>query len=162
MSGWIPRLKDIMAVAAVPLVAMTMDLIGAEQAEAQDCNGYSSGVSSENASRGWTATWFDDFNSFDTSKWNKIESLQNNWSPGINVPSKAWTGDGKLHITSVWDQTNGVYLSGQITTKPLWLIGNGVDLTPVPDNHALAAYREGGTQKSSTGFSLKYGRMNSA
>ena len=148
-----------MGLLRVLLVAVALSFVGVARATAQSCNGSSSGVSAENAGRGWTATWFDDFDFFDTSKWNNVESLQNNWSPGINVPSHAWTGDGKLHITSTWEETRGIYLSGQVTTKPSSAIGNGVDPTPVPDSHPLAGFREGGTQTASAGFSFKYGRI---
>ena len=150
----------MMSVKAVLLVAVALSLVGAGEAKAQtqDCNGYSSGVSAVNASRGWTTIWEDDFNTgtLDISRWTKLESVQNNQSPGINVPSKVTTpGDGKLHIGTEWNQAQGRYLSGFVTTRP----AHSSFLEPVPDDHPLQALREGGTQPASQGFSFKYGRI---
>ena len=64
--------------------AEAQEEFGADEANAHNCNGYSSGVSPANEFRGWTATWFDDFNSFDSSKWSNVESPGNNYSAGIH------------------------------------------------------------------------------
>jgi len=147
-SKWIPGLKDIMAIVAV----VALGLIVPEQAKAQTCNGYSSVV--PDSSRGWTATWFDDFNSFDATKWSKHESTNEAMKANaIWVPSKVTTSGGNLHINGAWNTGTGEYVSGFVSTLPRALNFQ----VPITASHPLYAYREGGSQYATQGFSFKYG-----
>ena len=74
---------------------------------------------------GWELVWNDDFNAFDSSKWDKITSYQpTNNSQHAYLPQQVTTSDGYLVILSENVPAGGLpYRSGQVISKTSQRLG---------------------------------------